>query len=40
MQSYTTRPKRFEDETGHTFVDKSVKDENVVTETYFNGNYY
>ena len=40
MQSYTTRPKRFENETGHTFVDKFVKDENVITETYFSGNYY
>jgi guanylate kinase len=40
IQSYTTRPKRFENETGHTFVDEFVKDNNIITETYFNGNYY
>lgn len=40
LNSYTTRPKRFENEKGHIFVDDVVYDmlENIVAETKF-GNY-
>lgn len=40
LESYTTRPKRSENEQGHTFVDEFPNDDTVVASTYFDGNYY
>lgn len=45
IESYTTRPMRFQDEEGHIFVDmdkynEDKKSGNMVAETFFNGNYY
>ena len=42
VQSYTTRPKRYEDETGHTFVTDAEFDklQNLVAYTEYNGNRY
>ena len=42
LQSYTTRPKRFEDEIGHIFVtnDEFSRLENIVAYTEYNGNHY
>lgn len=42
VQSYTTRPARYEGETGHQFVTKEEFDtlEDIVAYTVYNGNYY
>lgn len=44
VQSYTTRPKRFDTETGHTFVTdyeyNRIPDENKVAENRYNGHRY
>ena len=42
IQSYTTRPKRYEDESGHTFVSDEEFDEltDMVAYTEFAGNRY
>lgn len=42
VSSYTTRPKRYEGEKGHTFItEEEYKQlENVVSKTYFNGYHY
>lgn len=42
LQSYTTRPKRSEDETGHTFItnDEFDKLENIIGYTEYNGYRY
>ena len=46
IQSYTTRPKRYEDERGHIFLDSlpdkdfEIYDNNVIADTYFNGFDY
>ena len=42
IQSYTTRPKRYEDESGHTFVSDEEFDKltNMVAYTEFAGNRY
>ena len=38
IQSYTTRPRRTEDETGHIFVNQEKFDKlNLVAYTHFNG---
>lgn len=42
VQSYTTRPKRTEDETGHIFITEKDFQEltDIVAYTYYNGNHY
>lgn len=42
LQSYTTRPKRYEDETGHTFITDEEFDKlkNIVAYTEYNGFKY
>lgn len=42
IQSYTTRPKRYDEETGHTFVTDEEFDrlENIVAYTEFSGHRY
>lgn len=40
LQSFTTRPKRYDDEQGHTFVDKFERTNDILAETFFNGHYY
>lgn len=42
LQSYTTRPKRYENETGHTFISDEEFDklENIVAYTEYNGFRY
>lgn len=42
LRSYTTRSKRYENEDCHTFVslDQYHQLQNIVAETYFDGNYY
>lgn len=42
IQSYTTRPKRYEDETGHTFIseDEFDKLENIMGYNKYNGYRY
>lgn len=42
VQSYTTRPARYEGETGHRFVTKEEFDalEDLAAYTVYNGNYY
>lgn len=44
VRSYTTRPKRYDDEITHTFVSHddylNVKEEDKVAETCINGEYY
>jgi len=42
VQSYTERPKRYEDEVGHIFITKEEFDrlENLCAYTVFNGNRY
>lgn len=42
LQSYTTRPKRTEDEVGHTFIseDEFDKLENIIAYTEYNGHRY
>lgn len=42
LQSYTTRPKRTEDEVGHTFISNEEFDmlENIIAYTEYNGNRY
>lgn len=45
VQSYTTRPKRKENETGHTFISteeflRLKEEKGMIAETYFDGNYY
>ena len=42
LQSYTTRPKRYEDETGHTFISDEEFDklQNIVGYTEYNGHRY
>ena len=42
VQSYTTRPPRYEGEVGHTFVtqEKFHNLEDIVSYTFYNGNHY
>ncbi len=42
VYSYTTRPKRYEDEIGHTFITDEEYDklENIVASTLYNGHRY
>lgn len=42
LQSYTTRPKRYENETGHTFIDDDTFDnlENIIAYTEYNKYRY
>lgn len=42
LWSYTTRPKRYEFETGHTFITEEEFDklENIIAYTEYNGNKY
>ena len=42
VQSYTTRPKRFEEETGHRFIDdqESYELKDIVASTSYNGYWY
>lgn len=42
VYSYTTRPKRYEDEIGHTFITETeyMSLNNIIASTYYNGYYY
>ena len=42
LQSYTTRPKRYDNETGHTFIDNDAFDklENIIAYTEYNKYRY
>ena len=42
IQSYTTRPPRYQDETGHTFISNKEYDklDNIVASTLYNGYHY
>lgn len=42
IQSYTTRPPRYQGETGHTFISKKEYDklDNIVASTLYNGYHY